>query len=197
MANHKLILHRQNPHIGITDSNLFVHELRSIGFIAGDRKAQSNDVYFECGNRFLELINFTEERYTLLLGESGLEGVARNRLRCSVQLVDYGEKIWFHDVNEYTDNYPPCCPACGLATKNAMDVLSAWWDDKEAYRWVCPQCSQPWHIYDLDWGDGMAFVRCAIDIWHIHRDEAVPSQELLEFLQDKTGGRWQYYYYRF
>ncbi|MBD3886476.1 hypothetical protein IFO70_32880 [Phormidium tenue FACHB-886] len=196
MADHKLILHPQNANVGITNFDCFVSDLCSIGLITGDSKEPSKG-YFQTGSRFLELVDFIQIRRALLLKEGGVQEVVDNYKMCFVQLIDYGKEIKFHGMNQYTDSYYPCCPVCGLESDKAVDVLSAWWDNQETYRWLCQQCGQFWCVYDLNWRGEMAFVRCAIDIWHIHPNEALPSQELLEFLHHKTGGAWKYFYYRF
>jgi hypothetical protein len=194
VSDNKLILHPQDPNIGIADLDRFVSDLGKIGLI-GNKYA---DHEFQIGEKFLELIDFVQHRRAILLDKSGTRGIVDSYTGRSIEVVSYGEQISLHGVNSYMQDCYLRCPSCQFEQdiNVVYNVLSTWHENQKTYRWHCEQCAESWHVYELNWHDGFAFARCAIDIWHIHYDEAVPTQPLLEFLKNKTGGDWTYFYYR-
>jgi hypothetical protein len=200
MSDNKLILHPQNPNIGIKDLEEFITDLREIGLISSNHYIDHIDgkTYFQTGENFLKLIDFIEHRRVLLFDKTGIKEIDANHKDCHIQVSDYGKQVTCHGANMYMQYCRLQCPSCGFEqdVNAAYAVLSKWYENQEIYCWQCEQCARSWHVYELNWHDGFAFARCAIDIWHIHYNEAVPTQPLLKFLQDKTGGSWTYFYYK-
>jgi len=190
MADNKLILHPQDSNVGISDFDGFINKLHKIGFLGKKYAGYS----YQSGDKFLDWSHFVESRHALLLGQNGIKGIVDNYLMCSVYVIDYRDKVSLHGANGYLDLIR--CPACGTEYNYNVVALSEWHDNPETYRWQCKECHKSWQVSELDWQNGCAFTRCAIDIWGVHLNEAIPTQPFLEFLKKETGGDWTYFYYR-
>ena len=201
MADNKLILHPKSPNIGIQNSVEFIADLHEIGLLDANTAyvdSIDGETSYKAGSSFLELIDFIEHRKAILLGRAGLPTKVDNSNMCSINVIDYGKKVSHHGFNSYTNNCYIQCPNCRFVGERFIhsDILSKWYEDEATANWQCRQCDRSWHVYDLNIGDGFTLARCAIDIWHIHYREAIPTQKLLNFLGQKTGGEWSYFYYR-
>lgn len=162
MSDNKLILHPQNPNIGIINLDSFADELREVGLI-GNKYVNYE---FQAGERFLELINFVQNHCALVLDKGDIKEIFDNHIMCAVQIASYGEQTSLHGVNSYMQDCCLRCPSCNFEqdVNVVYKVLSAWYENQETYRWHCSQCAKSWHVYELNWQNGFAFARCAIDI---------------------------------
>jgi hypothetical protein len=199
MAENKMILYPKNPHALLGGMNRFLNGLMDIGLINEEFEYYREKNCFRQGKKFLELIKFLEVRKSILVDKTHpLEDhyAVDNSTTCFVQAKDFGNDLEILGVmNSYTN--PPVCPSCGNKIIDFSTVISEWYENKNLFLWTCKQCNSKMHIYDLDWKQGLGFAHYCLDIWHIHFQEAVPSEEFLKSLYDITGQTWIYFYFRF
>jgi hypothetical protein len=200
MAKTTLILHPTNPGAGLVDQAEFIDCLCQIGLL-GEQCAHRGDSHcYRQGKRFFELVDFGRTHRTRILGDVNgqLQQVNEvdGRTLCHIEIHDNGgEPAILGICNAYT--VPPLCPSCGYEIEKWDTVLGEWCDNKSGFVWHCPQCHAESTIHELDWRQGLAFARYAIEISEVWRGEAVPSKELLSTLSDVSGENWTYFYFRF
>lgn len=89
------------------------------------------------------------------------------------------------------------CPAC-RSRYRADDLAAAERlareEGREVPAVVCGQCGTPTEADQIAWRKSAAPARLTISLWNIFEGEAVPSDRLLDLLQQQTGSKWLYSY---
>jgi hypothetical protein len=181
MADHKLVLHPQNPRAILQDPPELLESLRQLRLI-GPSFNHLGELHHRAGPRFLDLVLFKE-------GVTPPEGEDA----CHVGLSETTEDpIFLGGGNAQA----PSCPGCGHRFDRWREKLQEWRIAQEV-SWVCSSCGRQRKAHELDWGRRGGFARYALDVWNVKGDEAVPSAELLELLRVISYEDWTYFYYRF
>jgi hypothetical protein len=82
-------------------------------------------------------------------------------------------------------------PGCKHPLPNTSELLSNY---SERKRWSCPECGQQGAIEDINWRKSAGFSNLFIEISPIFPKEAIPSDRLLELLNNTTQSRWNWFY---
>jgi len=90
----------------------------------------------------------------------------------------------------YTNTCKPKCPNC---TKRIANWKTDNWQ-KTGASCQCDKCGTQVTYAELNWKQECGFARCGFEIAHIYPHEAVPTDQLLEILREKTGANWLYCY---
>lgn len=90
----------------------------------------------------------------------------------------------------YTRQCHPKCPHC---RKRIADWKNADWQQPGALC-GCDKCGSQTDYALLNWKHECCFARCGFSIANIYPHEAVPTDQLLEKLQQQTGVAWDYAY---
>ena len=90
----------------------------------------------------------------------------------------------------YTRHCHPKCPHC---RKRIADWKTTDWQQPGALC-HCDKCGKETAYAHLNWKHECAFGRCGFSIANIYPHEAVPTDQLLEKLQQQTGIVWGYAY---
>jgi hypothetical protein len=181
VADNKLVLHPRNPRAILQDPALLVESLRRVGLI-GFGFSHEGEVHYKAGPRFAELIAFKEV-------PPGAGPAA-----CHVSLMETAVEPTFLGAG---GAQPPLCPACQAPLADWKTQLLTWRAEHQRYLWICPKCRGKAPVERLDWGTTGGVARYSVDAWGISENQAVPSEELLVFLQQETFEDWRYFYYRF
>ena len=182
---HQLILHPLDMNAEF-DSPAILAGLNRIGLI-GDDFELAGERHYRPGEHFLELITFLGCSPVVSLGEPGLTGDEF----CYISLLPLREEPFFL----HGDNIkPPRCPNCRHANPAWKQLIQAWQQDRQAYRYTCPECQGQYPLPRLKWRQSAGFLRSGIVIWGIHEGEAVPSEQLLDTLRQTSHIPWGYFY---
>lgn len=88
----------------------------------------------------------------------------------------------------------PKCGHCRSRMANWREQLAFQPDSLEAAQLVCSNCQSSNHLPELDWRNGAGYARQFISVLNIYPKEALPTDALLQGLQQQTGIRWKYFY---
>ena len=182
MADHKLVLHPENPRAILQDPPELLESLRQLRLI-GPSFNHLGELHHRAGPRFVELIHFNEG----VIPPEGEEEA------CHVALSETTEDAIFLGGG---NAQAPSCPGCGHKVDGWRERLQEWRLAPEQPG-VCASCGRPRKAHELEWGRRGGFARYALDVWNVKEDEAVPSPELLELLRVVSYESWTYFYYRF
>jgi hypothetical protein len=180
MAYDKLVLHPQDPRAILQDPAHLLDALRSRGLIGGPL-VWNGESHYAPGARFEELIQFR------------FKGFAKPEAReLHVSLSETAEDPEFlGGSNAQT----PHCPECRGIVSDWKVQLRTWRRDHRG-TWDCARCGRGVEVENLDWAHTGGIARYSVDLWGIPPAVAVPSVELLAFLQRTTLQEWSYFYYR-
>jgi len=90
----------------------------------------------------------------------------------------------------YTNTCKPKCPKC---TKRIANWKTHSWPQASEIC-QCDKCGAQATYAELNWKQECGFARCGFEIAHIYPHEAVPTDQLLDALQENTGLEWLYCY---
>ncbi len=80
-------------------------------------------------------------------------------------------------------------PDCQHPIENAADIIRHF-----DQNWHCLQCDNQGSFGDINWRRSAAISCLFIEITRVFPKEAVPSDKLLDFLQQKTSSSWSWFY---
>ena len=162
--------------------------LQALGFIDATLNIEGK-THYRPGEEFLSLMTFLGCSPVVALGEPGLTGEDF----CHVAFEGPAEQTQFIGGKNVKE---PRCPKCGHRYSAWQELLGAWETDKANYCVICPDCGSELPLTALKWRQCAGFGRYFIKVWGIFEGEAVPSDRLLDALQQHTGTAWSYFYVR-
>jgi hypothetical protein len=180
MADYKLVLHPVDPWAILQDPVQLKDALRGIGFL-GAGFSHVGELHYRAGTRLLELVRFKP-------------GATCDDGACHISLLETVEAPVFLGASNAQGTQ---CPGCQGKVANWKEQLLAWQQERSRYQWRCPKCSKGLKVENLDWGSTGGLARYSLDVWGVPENAAVPSEELLAFLERETFQVWRYFYYRF
>jgi len=178
MDNPRIILSPKNISDQLADVLAIENVLSNIALL-GENFA---DKQFYAGEAFINLLSF---------------------LGCSPNInlspVD-GDNFCYIEINSiagearilgHTNSVIPRCPDCKHKLKD--------WQSINNYQYAstsinCPECNALLKMPDLKWRQEGGYGRFYIAITNIHPHEAVPSEKLIQTLEQTTGFKWHYFY---
>lgn len=138
------------------------------------------DNHYLLGEKFLSLITFLGcSPYINLHPDTG-------KNYCYLYLINTETT----DCIGYTTQCKPKCPSC---TKRISHWKTENWQQADALC-HCDKCNTDTPYAQLNWKQECSFGRSGFAITHIHPHEAVPTDQLLSSLNEKTGVSWNYAY---
>jgi hypothetical protein len=187
MATGKLILCPSDPAWVPEDPAQVCARLRAIGLL-GAQFDYRGRTHWHAGPAFLQHVTFLGCSPVVALG---VGSDAPGAGSCSITCRFAGEGPEFVSGSNTT---APRCPVCRRSEPAWPDLVAAWRDDPEAFRWTCPGCGTALAVVDLDWRHDAGVGRFFVEIRGIYPSEAVPGEHLLAALSDLSGMRWAYFY---
>ena len=190
LSDNKLVIHPVDATATFPNFNLLLVGLHEIGLI---REPATQNVHIPQGHRFFELIHFASSHGAIVFNpdyETSCE--TDSKTLCQIEIDGPTEEIRFLGAASIEDPY---CKHCQSLIGSWYDVVSVWFEDPESFSFSCGKCGESAMPWGLDWKHTNGFGRLGIDIWHVHRGEAIPSPELMEFLAQETGVVWDYFYF--
>ena len=173
----KLYFLPSNP-VQITDNQQLLETLVSLQLI--NKEAHSENHYLP-GENFLSQITF--------LGCSPNINLApvENENHCFISILEHSSKT---RCLGHTNTVNPKCPGC---KKRIANWKTENWKNP-GQLCLCDKCSTK-HLYaELNWKQECGFARCGFEISHIYPHEAVPTDQLLNALEQASGFKWDYCY---
>jgi len=202
MSDNILILHPRNAHAVFEDIPTLINELKNAGFLGenkeiGEIRREEGKYYFKPGEHFFELVKFQSSHKVLIIDGPNISPeeaeVVDSKTQVYISISKPTEKVYYLGGFFF---YKASCPKCGYQYE--LEFLSSWFEkNKFMLSENCPQCGEEFFINDLDWQMRAGFGRQEIEIWGIHKDEAVPTERLLKLLKEITQIEWRYFFYRF
>ena len=189
MSANLLILHPKDPEFpgaGPADCGSLLAMLQSLRFIDSTIEFEGA-THYRPGEDFLQLMTFLGCSPVVALGEPGLTGDDFCHLAIEGPMAE-ARFVGGRNVK------PPRCPGCGHRFDQWQEHVSAWEADREGYRISCPECRTEKALPGIKWRQCAGFGRLFIKVWGIFEGEAVPSDRLLDSLQQHTGVAWGYFY---
>ncbi|MEW6737242.1 MAG: hypothetical protein AB1489_38510 [Acidobacteriota bacterium] len=194
MSYAKLILITVNEKLEI-DRIKLANKLWRAGFL-GDEFESFGEKHYLPGRRFLQYIKCKNAMEAIeLVGILDGEPIYSIRNKIEQYLIQVTQAINEVEFLSGGNTIPPNCKYCQYEEKNWANVISEWYENKNAYFWICPLCSNKTSVYELDWKKRAGFGGFFIGICNIHEDEAYPVEELFETLKRFTSDKWTYFYY--
>lgn len=91
---------------------------------------------------------------------------------------------------------PLRCPHCKERTRGWGSIISPWRQDPTHQQWQCQHCGQSTPLHQIHWRRCAGFGQLFLKVWGIFESEAVPGDRLMQQLEQLSGARWEYFYYR-
>lgn len=88
----------------------------------------------------------------------------------------------------------PRCPLCRKAGQFQENLVQQWQQKKNNFKILCSHCQQSLPLYDLDWRRNAGYYQFHIRVSNIFPKEAIPNQDLLDWLASITKKDWKYFY---
>jgi len=173
----KLIFFPKSPD-KIIKTQVLLQSLIASEFIIGD--AHKNNHYLPA-ERFLKLITFLGCSPNInLFPVKGENHCFISFIKPSEQTVCVG----------HTSTVNPKCPIC---TKRIANWKKTSWT-LAGEMCCCDKCQQQTLYAELNWKQECGFARCGFEVNHIYPHEAVPTDKLLNLLNQVSGFDWDYCY---
>jgi hypothetical protein len=188
MSHNLLILQPRDSGASLVDQVSLIAMLQALDFIDATIEFDGK-THYRPGEDFLQLMTFLGCSPVVALGEPGLTGEDF----CHVAFEGPTAQTRFVGGRNVK---PPRCPACGHRFAQWQELVREWEADREGYRLSCPGCGSEHPVTALKWRQCTGFGRFFIQVWGIFEGEAVPSDRLLDALQQHTGMAWSYFYYQ-
>jgi len=169
--DYSLFLHPRNADASIDRQGLLV-ELEAIGFLHTEPSSSS----IRPGPKLMEYITY--------LGCS--PALSSGGAEASVRLHAYDRPAWLG--GEAIDRLR--FPGCGHAITSGAALI------EQGAPWQCPECGNHGDLASIGWRRSAARARLFIEISPIFPREAVPSDALLDRLQQVSGQPWRWFYSR-
>jgi hypothetical protein len=182
VSEQKLVLHPVNPWAILQDPTLLTDSLRDLGLL-GLSFGHFGELHYKAGPRFRELVVFKTAAPSAPSPDPAFH----------ISLLETtADAAFLGGANAQ----PPQCPECHAPHSDWRMELQAWQRDRRGHLWACRKCGQKVQVHQLDWLRTAGVARYSLDVWGIGAGEAVPSDELLGFLEGQTFEKWTYFYYR-
>ena len=197
MSDKILVLYPANPKAIVDDLESLIKSLQRFGFL-GEAYEWYGETHYRPGPLFLRYITFLSSHEVIVIN-GGIDPASAPR-------VDSRERVHISIPSPTSEPeflgganvLPPRCPKCGHYYQgDIIELLNAWYIDKENFRWHCPVCGTVFSVYEMDWRQQGGFGRQQIQIWGVWPGEARLSEEMYRLLEELTGFDWTYCYYRF
>lgn len=168
----------------VADLSISLKSLVSILDATGLLGDAETDTRFLPGDAFLDLIYF--------LGCSpnvNLSPNQDNHPYCTIEVAASPDQIRCQFGN---NTKVPKCPVCRIELSHLMDDKIS----KPCYLRQCPECHAELDLTTLNWRKSAVFSRTWIEIHNIFEAEAVPHDNLMQYLENETGRAWKVAYLR-
>ncbi|MEL6405226.1 MAG: hypothetical protein AAFR81_12725 [Chloroflexota bacterium] len=195
MSTHKLLIHPLSTETKFVGGEDFVKYLSDIEFIGSPNERGA----YRLGKRFFELLQFDKPHKPLLMSVDNGKVILSEPEEpiFVVELTNY-EKPEFL-ASAYTRE--PYCRNCKHKIPDFFNIAGEAYEvnllNPNSFNWKCPECETMLKIHELEWQHTFSIFWYSITVWHIHWKEAIPTGRLLSLLQEYSGQRWSYTYYRF
>lgn len=187
----QLLLYSQlslTPPFHATTQEDWLNSLTHLGLLGP--RLQHPGYCYKAGSQFLELICFLGCSPVVLL-EQGLHQEDDPHW-IYLQWQWHSQPVLFVGDN----TRPPHCPHCRHRLDDWRTLIQQPENSPADAPWICPNCQQAMPLHNLNWRKRAAFTTIALLINGIHESEAVPSDRLLQTLQQLTANPWDYSYLR-
>ncbi len=168
--DYSLFLHPRKAHAEIDRQGL-LKELKAIGFLQPDPSSATRP-----GPKLMEFITY--------LGCS--PALSSGGIEASVKLHSFDTPFWLG--GEAIDRLR--FPGCGHVIDSGAALI------EQGDPWQCPECGNHGDLASIGWRRSAARARLFIEISPIFPREAVPSDALLDRLQQVSGQPWRWFYSR-
>ncbi len=91
---------------------------------------------------------------------------------------------------------PLRCPTCKERSRDWLSFIEQWRRDPNQDQWQCQHCGAQTPIHSIHWRKCAGFGYLFLKVWGIFESEAVPGDRLMQQLEQLSGARWDYFYYR-
>ncbi|VAW62439.1 hypothetical protein MNBD_GAMMA08-130 [hydrothermal vent metagenome] len=145
------------------------------------RENEHAENHYLLGKRFLNLVTF--------LGCSpniNLEPI-KGETHCFVSIINTSSNI---KCLGHTQTVNPKCPHC---KKRIADWKRENWKNTSTLC-CCDKCNKKTAYAELNWKQECGFGRCGFAVNHIYPHEAVPTDQLLDYLKKQSAFEWGYCY---
>lgn len=183
---HRLVLSPCEPHYAPGSWNA-VREALLEAQIIDAPISKDEDNLFLIGEKFLQYITFLgcSPHIELVPPKDGSLDF------CHIQLNPiYATPVFRHATN----NVFARCPQCGKRIQAWQQAVSQWRNNPQSQQLVCEKCHAKVSLYQLSWRHTAAFARLFIDIFSIYPQEAIPTEQLMQVLENATDKKWDYFY---
>lgn len=182
----RLILHPADPNYAPPAESDLVHILREVGLI-GTTWGEPTEQRYLIGENFLQLVSFMGCAPAIELAPGNMD-----QSFCHVGISPITLAPHFQsDIRDIM----PRCPHCRQRIETWPAWIEAWRRDQN-FRGECPGCHAMLSPQELDWRHTAGFGRMFVSIYNIYPREALPTEALLNKLQQATGESWNYFYQR-
>ena len=176
----RLILHPEDiQYIPHSVANI-LQQLKSIGLIS---KPGNDASMYLAGNEFINLLTFLGCSPNINLSPDEGDNF------CSISIPDIHETTV---LLGYTSMIIPRCPSCKHKVADWKQHFHHW--KTGDYTYTCSECQTETPVAKARWRQEAGYGRFCIAINHIHPHEAVPSDKLLNALQQASDTCWTYFY---
>ena len=186
MHTGRLVLTPSDPFHLPADSDAILERLHDIGF-CGARLPIRGGQHYLLGERFLQLVSF--------MGCSPhiqLEPGPADQAFCHLIMDSPTPQPIFLSGRNTTS---PRCEHCRKRIPDWPAVMARWLEAPTTYLADCPHCAHRQNPASYDWRHSAGTGRLFLFVENIFPNEAIPSAELLQTLQDPhTGMAWSYFY---
>jgi len=178
MSLARLVFHPRQLDHAPADIPALLQALTGIGLIS----SQQQDDHHLPGDEFLGLLSFLGCSPHILLHPN--EGASYCYL--GIDPVSDSPRCL-----GYTVSVVPRCPVCKQRISD-WQTIPDWQQASSQY--TCQQCASSTPVSQLNWRQECGYGRFSFHIAQIHPHEAVPSDKLLDSLQQSSGFNWDYFY---
>jgi len=137
---------------------------------------------FYTGDAFLSLLSFLGCAPNIHLSPEDGDNY------CYIEISNITDKA---KILGHTQSVIPRCPDCKHKLKNWQSISNYTLANTNIN---CPECNALLKMSDLKWRQEGGYGQFYISISNIHPHEAVPSEKLLQTLEQTTGFAWHYFY---
>ena len=176
----RLILHPKDGQYIADNMASILQQLESIHFIS--QLINDSSIYL-AGKDFTNLLTFLGCSPDINLSPEDGDNF------CSISIPDIHQNSV---LLGYTSTSVPRCPKCKHKIHDWKQHFHNW--KKADYIYNFSECQTDTCVARLKWRQEAGYGKCCISINHIHPHEAVPSEKLLNALQQASNTEWTYFY---
>ena len=183
---HQLVLYCTDLDYFPADIDHFIQQCQQMDLLAEPLNSKQNDHFF-LGDRFMQYISFVGCSPFLKLKPE----TEHDNNFCQAMLSMPPSDI--HFLSPHPSPIPRC-PHCKKPLSQITKILDTWKTNKQNLAVDCQSCQVSTELYQLDWRRSAAFCRFYLAFSHIYPKEAIPSDGLINWLNDYSGQQWRYCY---